>query len=66
MASIGPSIYGHEDIKRALALALFGGVAKDPGLSIFCHIKNALFVFIFRCLPIRETGQRKSNSRIKI
>ncbi|EDO35060.1 predicted protein [Nematostella vectensis] len=31
IASIGPSIYGHEDIKRALALSLFGGVAKDPG-----------------------------------
>ena len=29
--SIAPSIYGHEDIKRAIALALFGGVAKDPG-----------------------------------
>lgn len=29
--SIAPSIYGHEDIKRGLALAMFGGVAKDPG-----------------------------------
>lgn len=31
MASISPSIYGHEDIKRAITLALFGGVPKDPG-----------------------------------
>ncbi|KAI7904580.1 MCM2/3/5 family-domain-containing protein [Cokeromyces recurvatus] len=27
--SIAPSIYGHEDIKRAIALAMFGGVPKN-------------------------------------
>jgi len=30
-ASIGPSIYGHEDIKRGIAMSLFGGEAKNPG-----------------------------------
>lgn len=30
-ASIAPSIYGHEDIKRGIALALFGGEPKNPG-----------------------------------
>ncbi|VDN02902.1 unnamed protein product [Thelazia callipaeda] len=30
-ASIAPSIYGHENIKRAIALALFRGEQKNPG-----------------------------------
>lgn len=29
IASIAPSIYGHEDIKKAIACSLFGGVPKD-------------------------------------
>ncbi|XP_076362368.1 DNA replication licensing factor Mcm2 [Tachypleus tridentatus] len=29
--SIAPSIFGHEDIKRGIALALFGGETKNPG-----------------------------------
>ncbi|XP_069685612.1 DNA replication licensing factor Mcm2 [Periplaneta americana] len=31
VASIGPSIYGHEYIKRGISLALFGGESKNPG-----------------------------------
>lgn len=30
-ASMAPSIYGHEDIKRAVALSMFGGEPKNPG-----------------------------------
>ncbi|KAL7675605.1 hypothetical protein ACOME3_001872 [Neoechinorhynchus agilis] len=30
-ASIAPSIYGHENVKRAIALAMFGGQHKNPG-----------------------------------
>lgn len=31
VASIAPSIFGHNDIKRAIALSLFGGEPKNPG-----------------------------------
>jgi len=31
LSSIAPSIYGHDNIKYAIALAMFGGVAKNPG-----------------------------------
>jgi len=28
---MAPSIYGHDNIKRALALSMFGGEPKNPG-----------------------------------
>lgn len=31
IASMAPSIYGHDFIKRALAMSLFGGESKNPG-----------------------------------
>lgn len=30
MASICPSVYGHKPVKRAISLALFGGMSKNP------------------------------------
>ena len=46
VASIAPSIYSHEYIKRALALAIFGGESKNPGIFIsnyFVCISRILF-----------------------
>ncbi len=31
LRSIAPSIYGHDDIKMGVALALFGGVPRERG-----------------------------------
>ena len=46
MASIAPSIYGHDDIKRGLALALFGGVPKDPGKFSYIFILSCVIVLV--------------------
>lgn len=35
IASMAPSIYGHDNIKTALALAIFGGEPKNPGIYLF-------------------------------
>jgi len=37
-ASMAPSIYGHDNIKRALALSMFGGEPKNPGLLLPCLV----------------------------
>ena len=44
-ASIAPSIYGHEDVKRAIALALFRGEAKNPGEKH--RLRGIIFIGLF-------------------
>ena len=43
VASMAPSIYGHTDIKTAVALSLFGGVAKARGAH---HIRGDINVLL--------------------
>ena len=35
---MAPSVFGHEDVKRAMALSLFGGLPKNPGAVPTCNI----------------------------
>ena len=51
MASIAPSIYGHEDIKRGIALALFGG--KNSTINI----EQASFASLSYSLHICDTPE---------
>lgn len=51
--SIAPSIYGHDDIKTAIALSLFGGVAKD--INRKHRIRGDI-----NCLLLGDPGTAKS------
>lgn len=44
VASMAPSIFGHDYIKRAMALALFGGESKNPGTVL------SSYSFSSRCI----------------
>ena len=65
IASMAPSIYGHEDVKRALALALFGGEPKDPGehrvvallltscqWTLSIHVLNMIHIMLNSTYPL--------------
>ena len=55
ISSIGPSIYGHDDIKRGLALALFGGQPKDKQVNnIFTPL-----LFLLQIIILNNIKQRK-------
>lgn len=45
--SIAPSIYGHDYIKRGLALALFGGEAKNPG-TVLKSLQVRLYIYVYK------------------
>ncbi|RWS29807.1 DNA replication licensing factor mcm2-like isoform X1 [Leptotrombidium deliense] len=76
IASIAPSIYGHKDVKRAIALSLFGGVSKDPGQKhrvrgdiniLICGdpgtAKSQFLKYVQKCAPraVFTTGQGASS-----
>ena len=47
LSSIAPSIYGHDNIKYAIALAMFGGVAKNPGNKHKVSLKLDVDAYFF-------------------
>lgn len=54
VASMAPSIFGHDYIKRAMALALFGGESKNPGRNFFFlfSILYLICPFVIKCVYI--------------
>ena len=50
---MAPSVYGHEDVKRAMALSLFGGMPKNPGIKIFyvafLFLSKYMYVYLYIC-----------------
>ena len=50
---MAPSVYGHEDVKRAMALSLFGGMPKNPGIKIFyiafLFLSKYMYMYLYIC-----------------
>ena len=57
--SIAPSIYGHEDIKTAIALSMFGGQGKDvEGKHRIRGDINVLLLGLTPARPLTPTPTR--------
>jgi len=47
--SISPQVYGHDDVKRAVLLMLFGGVHKETKEVIHCSLHADKGVNLEQC-----------------
>ncbi len=52
--SIAPSIYGHRHVKTAVALSLFGGVAKDGGSKGTHRVRGDINVLLLGRVTIHQ------------
>ena len=55
VSSIAPTVHGHVDIKRAVALMLFGGVHKKPGRKSTSEATSTSWWWVTRPAPSRSS-----------